>query len=182
VNPGDRPDDTELVARARRGDEDAMAELADRHYESVYRVALGIVRDADLAADVTQDAFIKALRGLGGFRGDSTFRTWLLTIASNQGRGALRSRGRRHEAPLDAVAPVAAPDMAPDERAGLLDAAAHARACLARLPEKQRMAVQLRLDEGLSFREIGRIIGSSEGASRVNYHHGIRRLREMLGA
>ena len=43
------------------------------------------------------------------------------------------------------------------------------------------MAVQLRIEEDLSFREVGEIIGSSEGAARVNYHHGIRRLREMLG-
>ncbi len=48
------------------------------------------------------------------------------------------------------------------------------------LPEKQRLAVQLRVDEGLSFREIGEIIGSSEGAARVNYFHGIHRLRERM--
>jgi len=49
------------------------------------------------------------------------------------------------------------------------------------LPEKQRQAVTLRVYEGLSFREVGTLIGSSEGAARVNYHHGIRRIREMLG-
>ena len=57
---------------------------------------------------------------------------------------------------------------------------ARVRALLACLPEKQRLAVQLRVDEGLSFREIGGVIDSSEGAARVNYHHGIRRLRELL--
>ena len=49
-----------------------------------------------------------------------------------------------------------------------------------RLPEKQRMSVSLRIDEGLNFKEIGEIIGSSEGAARVNYFHGIRRLRELM--
>ena len=48
------------------------------------------------------------------------------------------------------------------------------------LPDKQRLSVTLRIDDDLSFREIGEIIGSSEGAARVNYHHGIRRLRELL--
>jgi RNA polymerase sigma-70 factor (ECF subfamily) len=48
------------------------------------------------------------------------------------------------------------------------------------LPDKQRQALSLRIFEGLSFREIGEVIGSSEGAARVNYHHGIRKLREML--
>jgi len=51
---------------------------------------------------------------------------------------------------------------------------------VAELPDKQRRAVTLRIDEGLSFKEIGEVIGSSEGAARVNYHHGIRRLREMM--
>ena len=53
-------------------------------------------------------------------------------------------------------------------------------ALLEHLPEKQRQAVTLRIYEGLSFKEVGAIIGSSEGAARVNYHHGIKRLREML--
>ena len=57
---------------------------------------------------------------------------------------------------------------------------AGAHALLAKLPEKQRMAVQLRVDEGLSFREVGELIDSSEGAARVNYHHGIRKLREWM--
>jgi RNA polymerase sigma-70 factor (ECF subfamily) len=57
---------------------------------------------------------------------------------------------------------------------------ARAREMLERLPEKQRLSVSLRVDEGLSFREIGEIIGSSEGAARVNYFHGIRRLRELM--
>jgi RNA polymerase sigma-70 factor (ECF subfamily) len=52
---------------------------------------------------------------------------------------------------------------------------------LERLPEKQRLSVTLRIEEGLSFREIGEVIGSSEGAARVNYFHGIRRLRELMG-
>lgn len=51
---------------------------------------------------------------------------------------------------------------------------------LAKLPEKQRMSVSLRIEEGMSFREIGEVIGSSEGAARVNYFHGIRRLREWM--
>jgi RNA polymerase sigma-70 factor (ECF subfamily) len=55
-----------------------------------------------------------------------------------------------------------------------------ARGLVERLPEKQRLAVLLRVDEGLSFREVGELIGSSEGAARVNYHHGIRKLREWM--
>ena len=58
--------------------------------------------------------------------------------------------------------------------------AARVRVAVGELPHKQRLSVTLRIDDGLSFREIGEIIGSSEGSARVNYHHGIRRLRELL--
>jgi RNA polymerase sigma-70 factor (ECF subfamily) len=172
--------DEELVRRARDGDEAAMGALVDRHHAAVYRVALSMVSDADLAQDVAQDAFIKAFRALGGFRGDSAFRTWLLTVAANTARGALRKRGRRRETDLDTAPPVASQDPNPEEQAAVAEEASRARALMDRLPEKQKMSVQLRIDEGLSFREIGDVIGSSEGAARVNYFHGIRRLREWM--
>ena len=92
-----RTPDEELVERAREGDPRAMDELVRRHHASAFRIALGILRDEDGAADVAQDAFLKAFRGLGGFRGEASFRTWLLTIARNEARGALRKAVRRKE-------------------------------------------------------------------------------------
>ena len=147
----------------------------------MYRTALSMVSDSDVAQDVAQDTFLKAYRALPGFRGDAAFRTWLLTIAANAARGALRRSGRRRETGLEAVAPVASEDASPEDEAVMADEAARARTALDELPEKQRLSIQLRVDQGLSFREIGDIIGSSEGAARVNYFHGIRRLREMMG-
>ena len=178
--PPPEPDDPELVARARSGDERSLGSLVDRHHGSVYRTALAIVRDEELAADVAQDAFLKAFRGLDGFRGDAAFRTWLLTIAANEARTQLRRATRRRETPLDEAGPLLAGQPNPGETAVLRLEAARVRATLGRLPEKQRMAVTLRLEDGLSFREVGEVIGSSEGAARVNYFHGVRRLREML--
>ena len=172
--------DDALVERAQGGDAAALDSLVRRHYEFAYRVALGMVRDADLASDVVQDAFVKATRGLDGYRGDSSFRGWLATIVKNEGRTALRAAGRRRESDLDGVAPVAAPGRGPAERTVQLDEARRVRAYVDRLPEKQRLAVTLRIDQGLSFREVGDIIGSSEGSARVNYHHGITKLRTWL--
>ncbi len=157
-----------------------MGALVGRHHAAVYRVALSMVSDSDLAQDVAQDAFIKAFRALEGFRGDAAFRTWLLTVAANTARGALRKRGRRRETNLDTAPPLASQGMNPEEQTAIVEEASRARALMDRLPEKQRMSVQLRIDEGLSFREIGDVIGSSEGAARVNYFHGIRRLREWM--
>ena len=78
----DLPDDV-LVEQARTGDQAALSRLVTRHHQTAYRVALGIVGDPELAADAAQDAFLKAIRGLDGFRGDARFRTWLYTVTHN---------------------------------------------------------------------------------------------------
>lgn len=151
-----------------------------RHQDAAYRVAVSITKNEDAARDVVQDAFLKAFRGLGGFRGDSSFRTWLLTITANEARGVLRKIVRMRETALDDAGPVSSGELDPAEQAVVADESERARSMLRSLPEKQRMSVALRIEEGLSFREIGEVIGSSEGAARVNYFHGIRRLRELM--
>jgi RNA polymerase sigma-70 factor (ECF subfamily) len=158
-----------------------MDELVSRHYTSVFRVAVGILGDEDAAADVSQEAFLKAFRGLNNFREEASFRTWLLTITANEARGLLRKVGRRKELDLETAGPVAAEGATAEESLVVGEEAEKVRALLDQLPGKQREAVILRVFEGLSFREVGKIIGSSEGAARVNFHHGIRRLRELLG-
>jgi len=177
---GAEPSDLELVRRGRTGDDAALGLLAKRHHAAAYRVALSLVGQDDLAQDVVQDAFLKAFRALEGFRADASFRTWLLTITANEAKGALRRVGRRKETVLDDAMPVASEEPDPAEAAVMSDEASRARSMLERLPEKQRLSVTLRIEEGLSFREIGEVIGSSEGAARVNYFHGIRRLRELM--
>jgi RNA polymerase sigma-70 factor (ECF subfamily) len=181
TSPKKLPPDEELVAQARNGELGAMEELVARHQESVYRVALGILRDEDDASDVAQETFLKAFRALKGFRQEASFRTWLLTIAANESRGVLRKSGRRKELALESAGPVLSTEDPADDALEKAEAGDRVRELLSELPEKQRQAVTLRIYEDLSFREIGAIIGSSEGAARVNYHHGIRRLREMLG-
>ena len=177
---GGDPSDLELVEAGRSGDDTALGSLVRRHHEAAYRVAVSLVSDDDLAQDVVQDAFMKAFRALAGFRGDASFRTWLLTITANEARGALRRQGRRRETALEDAGPVESGEMSPAKAAVVAEEAGRARRMLEELPEKQRMSVSLRIEEGLSFREIGEVIGSSEGAARVNYFHGIRRLRELM--
>lgn len=173
--------DEDLVHRAREGNPEAFDELVTRHHASAFRVALGILRDEDGAADVAQDAFLKAFRGLDRFRGEASFKTWLLTIAANEARGVLRKQGRRKEIRLEAAGPVASKQETAEDALQNAQEAEQVRVLMEDLPEKQRQAVSLRIFEGLSFKEVGILIGSSEGSARVNYHHGIRRLREMLG-
>ena len=181
VNPDDRPPtESTLLERAREGDTRAFGELLSRHQEIAFRVAVGVVRDEEGAADVVQEAFLKAFRGIASFRGEARFQTWLMSIVLNEARGSLRKLGRRRESALEELPMPHDPGLGADVALVRKEEARRARDLLGRLPEKQRLSVQLRVDEGLSFREVGEIIGSSEGAARVNYHHGIRRLREMM--
>jgi len=178
TQPSQEPDG-ELVAKAKDGDLGAMDQLISRHHGSVFRTAVGILGDEDAASDVVQETFLKAFKGLGKFRGDASFKTWVLAIAANEARGVLRKAGRRKEFPLEKVGPVSSEDMPVDETMAREEDTKRMKELLSQLPEKQRQAVTLRIFEDLSFREIGAVIGSSEGAARVNYHHGIRRLKEM---
>lgn len=173
-------DDAALVRRARAGEATALDALVARHHRAVYEVAYRILGDGDQAADAAQDAFVRAIRALDGFRGDASFRTWLLRIALNTARSAGRKQTRRREVPLEAVSATLEGSSDPGRQAVTRTEAERAERALAALPEKQRLAVSLRIHQGLSHREIGELTGSSEGSARVNYHLGIRKLRELL--
>lgn len=180
VHPNVEFDEPTLLARARAGDAEATELLVHRHLKDVFAVTFRILNDRELAQDAAQDAMVSALNALDRFRGDASFKTWVLRIATNAARTIGRKRTRRREVALDVVAEqvhdgtdVAASVTARTE-------AARAVAMLEQLPEKQRMAVTLRTQQGLSYQEIGEVLDCSEGAARVNYHLGVKRLREMM--
>lgn len=166
------------MARARSGDREAFGDLVHRHRDGLYAFATRLTRDPDRALDVVQDSFLKAFAALDRFRGESAFRTWLFSIALNGVRSA--ARRRRDEVALEAAGPAADANPWPDRSVGDAEEVRRVTRLLARLPPKQRAAVVLRVYEAMSFREIGDVLGCREGAARVNYHHGIKKLREML--
>lgn len=173
-------DENALIERARHGDRAAFGELVRLHRDAVYRFAARWLADPDQALDVAQEVFVRAFNGLTSYRGEGKFRTWLFSITLNAARSVARRQKRRGEVHLEVA--VNYPDLRtpPDAKAARAEAFARAARELASLPEKQRGAVTLRIYEGLSFKEIGEIIGCSEGSARVNYHHGIQKLREAL--
>jgi RNA polymerase sigma-70 factor, ECF subfamily len=173
-------DDAELIARARAGDGDAREELVRRYLDDVFRLTTRILGDRELAQDATQDTFVNALGALARFRGDSSFRTWLLRIAVNASRSLGRRQVRRREVNLVLADHEPSGEQDPATRAEHVTEAQRVEAVLARLPKKQRMAVALRAQQGLSYAEIAVALECSEGAARVNYHLGIKRLRELL--
>lgn len=173
-------DETALLARARAGEAEAVDALIRKYVKDVYAVTSRLLNDRDLAEDAAQDALVNALNGLKRFRGDASFRTWLLRIAVNAARSIGRRKTRRREVSLDAVTESAADTPDPAKTAGEHDEAARAAALLGKLPEKQRMAVSLRIQQGLSYHEIASLLDCTEGAARVNYHLGVKRLRELM--
>lgn len=173
-------DESALLARARAGEADAVDQLVRKYLTDVHAVALRLLGDADLAQDAAQDAMVSALRSLDRFRGEASFRTWVIRIAVNAARTIGRRRTRRREVTLDVVHdhPLDALDAA--SAIVMHDEAARAMEMLKQLPEKQRMAVSLRIHQGLSYQEIGSVLDCSDGAARVNYHLGVKRLRELM--
>jgi RNA polymerase sigma-70 factor, ECF subfamily len=169
-----------LLERARAGEPEAREMLVRRYLDDVYRLTARILGDRDLAQDATQDAFVNALGALHRFRGDASFRTWLLRIAVNAARSVGRRQGRRREVSLVLAdhEPSSGPD--PAVRAENATEVERVEKMLATLPTKQRMAVALRVQQGLSYAEIAAALDCSEGAARVNYHLGVKRLRELL--
>jgi RNA polymerase sigma-70 factor, ECF subfamily len=173
-------EETALLERARAGDPEARELLVRRYLDDVYRLTTRVLGDRDLAQDATQDAFVNALGALHRFRGDASFRTWLLRIAVNAARSVGRRQVRRKEVNL--VLADHEPSLGPDPavRAEQSTEIERVERMLAQLPTKQRMAVALRVQQGLSYAEIAAALDCSEGAARVNYHLGVKRLRELL--
>ncbi|MCI0434690.1 MAG: RNA polymerase sigma factor [Gemmatimonadetes bacterium] len=173
-------DEAALIERARAGDREAQGALVRRHLSAVFDLAYRILGDRDLAEDAAQDAMINAMNGIARFRGAASFRTWVLRITLNAARSQGRRRGRRREVTLKLASDVPAAEPDPADAAVASTEVARAREMLETLPTKQRMAVILRATQGLNYQEIGEILDCSEGAARVNYHLGIKRLREKL--
>ena len=173
----------ELVERCKQGDERAWSQLVEATYRDVYTLCLRILNDPNDAAEATQDAYLKAWRGLAGFRGDAMFETWLYRVASNSALSKHRSRKRRqsHESGMqdDVLTELPA--------SGSVEATAGARievkaleAALARLPEQHRTVVVLRDVYGLSIEEIASQLGISETAAKVRVHRARKRLKDMI--
>jgi RNA polymerase sigma-70 factor (ECF subfamily) len=176
------PDEV-LVARAQRGDRPALEALVRRHQRSVFKLCMRYVRDADDAADLVQRTFMRAMAKLGELRDAEVFRTWILRIGANLALNYLRDNARfvseesvRNTAPAALAAPpAAAARLESDETTAAL------RRAVDGLATKQRMTLELRVYEEMSFREIALALGTTEGAAKVNFHYAVRNLRARLG-
>ena len=174
---------SEVITRCRQGDEGAWAELVELTYRDVYSLCLRILQDPDDAAEATQDAYLKAWRGLKGFRGDSLFSTWLYRVATNAALSKHRSRKRRRSKeaqPDDEVMAQMPSALTTEGVAGSRLELRSVEAALSRLPEHYRSAVVLRDVYGLSIEEISKQLKCSETAAKVRVHRGRKKLKELV--
>jgi len=174
------PDPDLVDARAAQVDHSAFGTLYRRYLDRVYGYCFYLLGDHHDAEDATERTFLAALAAIDRYRDQgSTFRAWLFRIAHNQLANALRARSRQRTAPLDAVVEPMTPG---DPAAELVQAeeARTVRRAVALLAEDRRQVIVLRFVDGLSAREIGAVIGRSEGAVRVLQHRALRDLAALL--
>jgi RNA polymerase sigma-70 factor, ECF subfamily len=167
----DAPDD--VLVRAQRGDPEAFRALVDTYHAEMVRLAYVITGDVEIARDAVQAAWIKAWRQLAGLRDPARLRSWLVAIACNEARQAMRARRRR------AVREVVMPESEPT-RGGPTPDHMDLAGALARLDPEDRALIAMRYLAGLGSDEIARATGRSASAARTRLSRLVARLREDL--
>jgi RNA polymerase sigma-70 factor (ECF subfamily) len=175
----DRP-----AVEAAKRDPHAFEQLYRKYVAQIYSLALYETRDPHTAEDITEGVFLKALAALPGFREQgegeaSSFRVWLYAIARNVIANHRRHEWRHPQDPLALALGLAAPDD-PAAAAERRIEAQRALAAVMELPPERREAVVLRFVNELSAREIGQVMGKSEGAVRVLIHRALVSVRQQL--
>ena len=184
--------DAELVRRFKGGDREAFARIVDRYQDRVFTLALRWLGDRQVAEEVAQDVFLALYRNLGDFRGDARLSTWIYRVVVNhcKNKRLYHSRRRmdRHE-PLDGARPGHEDGphrQLPADQPGT-DAATHraeaerlVHDALQRLDEEPRRIVVLRDIQGLSYDEIGELLGLPRGTVKSRLHRARSRLAAIL--
>jgi RNA polymerase sigma-70 factor, ECF subfamily len=192
VNPEEQPESV-LVDRAKAGDQEAFDRLVSNHIVRVWRVVWRILRRDEDADDVVQEVFLAAYQGLAGYRGESSFSTWIHRIAVTRALNHLdrsSERMRRASSPLEAAsggedrpAPIEVlQDRSPSPLQALEadELRRRLQKCLSKLPPFLRAAIALRDAESLSYDEIASALGVAIGTVRSRLARARTSLRECI--
>jgi RNA polymerase sigma-70 factor, ECF subfamily len=172
-------DDSTLIELCLSGRREAFDVVVERHRRQVYQLCYRYVGNHEDAADLAQDAFIRAFKGLKGFKGQSSLATWLYRIAVNVCLNRLAIKSPKSE-PLDPADRIAGRAELPDRALLREERAAEVRAAIRQLPPKQRATLILRIYHELPHEEIAGILGSSVGAAKANLFHALANLKKLL--
>lgn len=182
-------DEAELVTELQAGSDAAFDWLVTHYHANVYNLAFGILSDSADAADVTQEVFLRAFRGIRGFRQGSSLKTWLYRISIRQALNHRRWCWRHHRAQvsIDAEEEGKSPalelrdgEATPFEQFATHEVQATVREALTGVPAIFRSAVLLRDLEGLSYEEVSEVLEVSVGTVKSRILRGRRLLREIL--
>ena len=180
------PTDTDIVARAKAGDEEAFRMLVERHSRAVFRLAYRIAGNEHDAEEAVQETFLRVFRSLDRFRGQARFETWLYRVASNAALDVVRRRQRHQDrqAPLESAAGVplslagAAPN--PERLTHGKQVGGQIAAAMKRLTPSERAAFTLRHLQGLSIGEIGEALGLRSNAVKNAIFRAVKKMRQDL--
>jgi RNA polymerase sigma-70 factor, ECF subfamily len=173
--PSASAEETALIRAAQRGDRDAFAQLVERYWSRLYRWLYHLAHDRHQAEDLAQETFLKALGNLARFEAGTNFRAWLFRIAHNLFANQVRASNRRR-APLPDDLPD--PEQGPVEVACSRETLAELGRAVDRLPTEWKAALLLRVEEGLSFRQIAGILDTTEETARWRV---FKARRQLLG-
>jgi len=181
----------EIIRRAQAGDREALTQLIVSQQHYVYSIAMSVLKNPDDAADLTQDAFIRLVRALPQYTGESRFTTWLYRLVVNLGRDELRKRGR--QVPIappaddadeqDPMASVADDDRWADP-AQVLDSQElrnEVRRALAQLDEHHRLVLTLYYFDDMKYTDIAEIMDLPLNTVKSHIRRGKERLAALLG-
>lgn len=160
--------------------ERALGLLAERFHAEIARFCYHLLRDQHEAADATQETFVAVLEAIGGFRGDSSLRTWIFGIARRRCIDRLRKQTRRKTDATDTMDEHADPGSLQDSRLERCQNASMLHQLLRELPDIDQSILLLRFDHGLSFLEIGEALGIRADNAKVRAHRALQKLRPML--
>jgi RNA polymerase sigma-70 factor, ECF subfamily len=179
--------DEALCEAALGGDAGAFGQLVRRHQSLVFSLVRRAARSPEDAADLTQQAFLRAFEACRRVRArtlptsDALFRAWLVRIALNLARNHARGQRRWRSERLEARAQgLAAQDASAEERLGEAERARAVHRAVLALPRRQREVLTLRVDGGLPFRDIAEALGITENNAKVQFHHALQRLRSTV--
>jgi RNA polymerase sigma-70 factor, ECF subfamily len=172
--------DDQLLERAQRGDRDALDALCGREWRAVYGLAYSALGNVAEAQDVTQEAFLRALRSLPAYRQTGApFRAYLATITRNLIRDGWRRRQPRL-VDLDNASELASDDLGPELQMIRIDEQQRLRAALSTLASDHQTVLRLRIMDGLSAADAGRVMGRKPDAIRQLQHRALVALRNAL--